>query len=231
MKKYTYDLHISTDSISPSSITALEGLGFIEDEFYNNRNSTPVFWHATFSKHYHEPDDQLWKNILHIVNEDRIFSGTIEEEKFEGGNRFFYANVNKNDIPSLDPFVLEVCAPGEHKACDIHINVDKNKTPEKIMTFIDELNLISFERTLKDSSHRIYSLTFETLEDGQATLKLLDSLFSQLSGFHGKMKLEEIHRFHTHPAHTTQLPIVRSNFLKNWIKNRSGKDPTNKLSS
>ncbi len=213
------DIHLSAEAISPKTVAQLEGLGFKEDFFRNNRNSNPPHYHAFYKEHFGEQSDELWGNAVALLKSDLGFRGCLEEEEFSDG---FRHELDTRALAiagtgSVRSFVLETCKPGEHKACDIHINIDLEQTSLEGLKKLEEFNFISFERKVDGKMRRIHSLTFENLEQGKEVFETLHLLLKQVRGLVGKMKLEKVTRFMVHPSGAEQLPIVRDAFARSWL--------------
>ena len=213
------DTHLSAEAISAETIAQLESLGFKEDFFRNNRNSRPPHYHASYKEHLPEANDEMWENALALLKSDSSFRGCLEEEAFSDELRYELdtRTLTIEGTEYIHPFVLEICKPGEHKACDIHINIDLELTSLEGLKKLQEFNFISFEREITGKMRRIHSLTFENFGQGKEVFEKLYVLLKQIPGLVGKMKLEKVTRFMVHPTGAEQLPIVRDAFARSWL--------------
>jgi hypothetical protein len=212
-----FDIHLSAESISPETIVAFEALGFKKDFFQNNRNSKPPHYHASYETHLDGPDDALWDRAISLLKSSPGFRGCLEEEEFGGLRYDLDTPLRFRRFMRDRPFELETCRPGEHKACDLHINIDVDRTLLIALNQMDGFNFCSFDRTVDNETHRIYSLTFEDVVVGEEVLHRLHRIFQKIPGLVGKMKLEKVTRFMVYPPDAEQLPIVRSTFAKTWL--------------
>ncbi len=213
------DMHLSAEAIGLETIVRLEGLGFKKDFFQNNRNSKPPHYHASYRHHFREPNDELWQSAVDLLRSDPGFRGCLEEEEFSDGLRYHFdtRSLTGGSKEVIRPFALETCKPGEHKACDIHINVDLEQTSSEGLKELEKFNFISFEREVDGVLRRVYSLTFEHIDRGKEVFESLRNRFEQIPGLVGKMKLEKVTRFMVHPIGAEQLPIVRDAFVQSWL--------------
>ncbi|MEK7068880.1 MAG: hypothetical protein AAB947_00690 [Patescibacteria group bacterium] len=213
-----FDIHLSAELIGRETIRQLESFGFREDFFRNNRNSKPPHYHASYRTHLDAPDNILWGRTVSLLTSAPGFRGCLEEESF-GDLRY-----NLNTLSSVSdtklcvqPFELETCRPGEHKTCDVHINVNMDRTTPDGLEHMEQFNFISFDRTVGKETRRVYSLTFEDLTLGEEVFHRLYGIFQNIPGLVGKMKRERVTRFMVSPSDAEQLPIVRTTFAKSWL--------------
>ena len=212
------DIHLSAESINPETVAAFEALGFKQDIFQNNRNSKPPHYHASYRTHINEPDDALWERAVALLRSVCGFGGCLEEESL--GDLRHDLNTSSDvsgGVLLVRPFELDTCRPGEHKECDLHINIDVGRTTPAGIEQMERFNFCSFDRTVDDETHRVYSLTFEDVVLGEEVLHRLYELFQKIPGLVGRMKLEKVTRFMVHPSDAEQLPIVRSVFAQGWL--------------
>jgi hypothetical protein len=213
-----YDIHLSAEVISKDTINQIAALGLVEDFLRNNINSTTPHFHASLPDHIVIPDDSLWSELTKVLVADLSFRGCLEEELLDDRRRRVFATTISTTVGKTFPFRLETCRAGEHKACDLHIRVDLQKTSVEALELMEQFNFISFERLVSGVWRRIYSLTFEDITIGVDVMDKLQSCFEQISGLTGQMKLEEVTRFWVHPSDAMQLPIVRNADANAWLR-------------
>ncbi len=225
--RHEFDVHLSAENIDKETITAIERLGYKQDDFHNNRNSAPPSYHASYHKHLSKPCDALWRDTTEILWRSPTFRGCLEEELF-GCLRYEFDTHDASAWPfSTSPFPLEKCKPGEHKECDIHVSVDLKRAAPSAIAKLEELNMISFDRNVVEprevdlspiiKRRRVYSLTFEDVELGEQVFHRLYGIIRNLPGLNGKMKLEQVTRFLVRPSDAEQLPIVRNAYARAWL--------------
>lgn len=214
------DIHLSAEAVDPATVTGLEGLAFKPDFFQNSKNNKPPHYHASFRTHLGTPDNALWQSAVSLLKSDPHFRGCLEEEINRDAFRYSLDTVScpPGDMPEIRPFKLETCSRGQHKSCDIHINIDLGVSSDEGIERLEAFNFISFERVVAGITCRVYSLTFESLDRGKNVFEALHVLFKQIPGLKGKMKLEEVTRFMAYPEEAEQLPIVRDTFLESWLR-------------
>lgn len=219
MHHQQFDMHLSAEHISREVVAILEKSGFTQDYFRNNRNSEPPHYHASYRMHLNKPENALWESTVALLTGDPNFRGCLEEEMFSDTLRYEFdthAVVCPSPL-SFKPFVLSMCAVGEHKACDIHINIDLERTHQMALAEMERFNFISFEREVRGNMRRIYSLTFEDLEFGDRVFRKLYGILKCIPSLVGKMKLEKVTRFLVYPNDANQLPIVRNQDAQKWL--------------
>src|SRR6267143_578014 len=107
-----HDLHISALTISPASRGNLENLGFVRDEFANNRRCIASEYHASYKGNERIPNDALWGRLSNLLFEDDYFSGHLEEEQTVRRESIASARTTPWKRRPLVPFKLEPVPPG-----------------------------------------------------------------------------------------------------------------------
>jgi hypothetical protein len=220
--KSKYDLHLSIYRVSQSTIKSVEKLGFIRDEFANNRYCDTTVYHGTYYGVEELPSDNLWNELERIFIADETFIGSLEEEESFPKQTYYVKNL---DLPNsskternLLSFPSSTTPVGVSKACDIHINFSLDNSSEESIKKIEELNLASFDKPQIDGTHRIFSITCETINDGQAIFQYFQEYLKILPNIDVKMKFEATRRFLRIPKGSPVLPIVYSQDIKSWLK-------------
>ncbi len=217
MNNRPFDIHLSAKSIADATREILEASGFIQDFFRNNRNSEPPHYHASLKMHLGTPDNVLWNNTKAILLGDPEFCGCLEEEEFQLQEKIETCGIDESACGDIPAFALDTCKPGEHKACDIHININLEESAPSALMKMERFNFISFEREVGGTMRRIYSLTFEDLELGGQVFRKLYNMLVYVPHLVGKMKLEKVTRFLVYPNTADQLPIVRNQTARKWL--------------
>jgi hypothetical protein len=216
IKKH-YDIHLSSSAISTETITKLGALGMSRDELQNNRNSVEPHYHGSMP-HMDIPNESLWVLLKETLVADPTFRGALEFE-INDSDFVYHFNTSKNLIPDLaNPFKLEECIPGEHKACDVHIRVDPINSSLEAIAELENFNFIYFERKVKGICYPVYTLTFENATIAEAVAKRLVASLEKIPNLVAKMKIEKIYDHWVYPEDATQLPIVRTNDAEGWLR-------------
>jgi hypothetical protein len=121
------------------------------------------------------------------------------------------------DRSPLAAFEMEAVPPGSHKACDIHLGIELNLSSAESCDALEDLRMASFDRQGEQGVRRIYTVTCESYDDGEAIYETLYSFIRALPGFIGKIKLEETTRYLRHPTHADGLPIVTVTAASRWL--------------
>jgi hypothetical protein len=220
--KPKYDLHLSIYRVSQATINSIEKLGFTRDEFANNRYCDTTVYHGTYNGTEELPSDNLWNKLESIFIADETFIGSLEEE--ESFPEYTYSIKNsallnslkmKNNLPSFPSYRTPA---GVSKACDIHINFSLENSSEESIKRIEELNLASFDKPQVDGIHRIFSITCETIIDGQALFKYFQEYLTMMPNIDVKLKFEATRRFLRIPKGSPVLPIANSQDVRSWLK-------------
>ena len=219
-----YDLHLSAHEIKPLTITQLEKLGFVRDEFANNRYCDTTKYHGTFPNW--KPNEELHDLIVSTLSRDETFNGGLEEEVVLPSFRSFFTfepHVKEEDSVTIRydffrgsfPFQKAIPCPAEKlKACDIHISVDWQRTGKETKQAFDQLEIVSFDKPKlsEDGFNRIFTLTFENLANGVNVFHRITEMFSIRNGegvnFCGKVKLEITTQIYRKPLDGTMLPLI-----------------------
>ncbi len=224
--KPKFDLHLSAYDIAFSTVTALEKLGFVRDEFANNRYCDTTAYHGSFPNW--EPNSELYLRIKDLLFNDSVFNGGLEEEVTLPWNRAKLTNVSDIRNEKTEVQLIEmlqempptksnsICPAGRHKTCDIHINVDWQYSYDVSKKAIDSLKLISFDKPHdkddvgRSNFDRIYTMTFESLCEGISVFNGLAKTITPENGFgiQGKIKLEMTTRIFRKPCDGQMLPII-----------------------
>lgn len=212
----SYDLHLSALSISADSRRAVEDLGFVRDEFANNRHCVASEYHATYRGDALLPNDALWDDVRRLLRHDVTFSGHLEEEQLCQRIIVPGSTVADGSI-RLVPFILSDVLPGLHKACDIHLGVQIDAWSEKKLALLDELRMVSFEKPTADGVRRVYTITCESVSDGEVAFAALEHILSAVCDAPARMKLERTSRYLRHPSNAIGLPLVRADSLQAWL--------------
>jgi hypothetical protein len=212
-----YDIHLSAYTISNKSIKAFEALGFQRDEFANNTRCEVTAYHGTYRGNEKLPNNDLWKKLSQILNSDIEFSGGLEEEEFDGDATIFFESDVIDNIEMLPKLETEQPEPNIYKACDIHINIDLGKSDTSALKYLECLEVASFDKPKNGKIHRIYTVTTETIEDGEKAFKILSDYLKRNNGLNGKIKLEKTTRFLRKPDTAYTLPYTSSKSFKNWL--------------
>lgn len=216
MKKY--DLHLSAYQISNNSIKEFEKLGFCRDEFANNTRCEVTSYHGTYRGEKYSPNSAFWNQLYQILEGDYFFSGGLEEEEFDTDKILYFdglENIGENRI--LPPIYTEQPKANLYKACDIHISVDLEKSDLNSLQFLEALEIASFDKPKENKIFRIYTITTETLENGEKLFAILSTYLKQISCLVGKIKLERTTRFFRKPADAKTLPMVLSSSFDEWL--------------
>ncbi|MFZ2890090.1 hypothetical protein, partial [Sulfuricurvum sp.] len=200
MKKLKYDVHLSAFEISRESITALEKIGFSRDEFTNNTRCERTAYHATYrGTNLVSPDNVLWDNICAILQSDSAFIGALEEEEIDEDEIICFQAKQYKEIALLPSFETKQPAPDQYKACDIHINIDLEKSDVNALKHLDILNVASFDKPIANKIHRIFTVTTDTLDNGYEVFAIIGNHLQQTEGLSGKMKFEKTTRHFRKP--------------------------------
>lgn len=218
MKKY--DLHLSAKGISRGTIETIEEMGFCRDLFANNTNCDTTTYHGTFRGRATLPNDDLWKSICAILDNDDKFAGTLEEEEYLSDRVVYFDNQTDSlvSMPQLGALGTSQPCKGEYKACDIHIGVDMDRTDQACIEFLEGLGVASFDKPKGNATYRIFTITTESLEDGHRMLQQLKVILDGFPRVVGKMKLEVTRRFFRKPSLVNTLPLSKKNDVDKWLK-------------
>jgi hypothetical protein len=212
-----YDIHLSAYEISKESIQQFENLGFQRDEFANNTRCEVTAYHGTYRGEEHLPNTDLWDNLCSILNNDITFSGGLEEEEFSTNGTIEFSGQGKEVKPLLPALETEQPLPNYYKACDIHINIDVEKTDPNCLNYLEALQVASFDKPRNGKIHRIYTITTDTLENGEKAFTIISEYLKDIKGLVGKMKLEKTTRFLRKPETAYTLPLTNSQAFERWL--------------
>lgn len=210
-----FDLHLAAFRIDPGTISQLERMGFVRDEFANNTRCERSEYHATYRGAMALPSDSLWQQTVEFLKTDNNFSGGLEEERAGNSEEF---TGDSSFWPGAPRAIESVtCPAGKHKACDIHIRIELEQSSEEAVNFLERLTLASFEKPGPRGVRRIYTATSETVEDGEKLFSALVSLLRTVPGLRGRAKLEYTTRFFRFPEDAPSLPLVTTSALRRWF--------------
>lgn len=218
------DLHLSAFCISSETIKAVEELGFSRDEFANNTRCERTAYHGTYRGSVLLPSNKIWDALEQILKADQSFVGGLEEEIYDSTQIFNYVSIQQETVEHLTeclftPIKCEQPAIGIYKSCDIHINVDLDRTSQRSLTIIDSIGMASFDKPEPDGVHRIYSATCVSVEAGRLLFETLKGIVSILPKAQVKMKFEHTTRYLRIPSDAPALPLVREPDLLEWLDN------------
>lgn len=212
-----YDLHLSAALISQSTIASLNQLGFVRDEFANLTFCHTGEYHATYRGSNRLPDDGLWDSICFLLENDERFSGYLEEEANESAYRRELFGAGFLMPVLLPPIGLVECPAGVQKVCDIHIGISLSGSGEQAIEYLKQLELSSVDKPSADGIRRVYTLTCESLEDGERLFLWLSQHLSAVPGLKGTIKLEKISKHFRRPEDATTLPIATMEAVSAWF--------------
>lgn len=216
------DIHLSAYRISPATIQKLEKSGFCRDDFANNTRCDVTAYHATFRGEIHPSADHLWEETRSILEADPLFEGGLEEEAYAPDETVYFNGQEVVPAPLPAPSLpMAQPPPGKHKACDIHININLNRTSDAALAFINSLEFASFDRPCGASVHRVFSATCETTDAGRALFNYLSSYLAHIPGLVGKAKIETISRFLRLPENAPVLPMASEDAVLAWLRARA----------
>ena len=118
-------------------------------------------------------------------------------------------------VPSAP--ALRDCGSGMHKACDIHLSIEVERSDSAAVEHVDDLQLISFDKPVGDTTRRVHSITCESVEDGRCVFQCLVKHMSCVPGLVGKIKMEETTRFLRVPSDAPTLPITTAEEVARWL--------------
>ena len=213
-----YDIHLSAFEISRKSIIDFEILGFQRDEFANNTRCEITAYHGTYRGKDHLPNTDLWNKLCNVLEKDELFMGGLEEEEFDADSTMIFINSGMEIKPLLPAMITEQPRPNVYKACDIHINIDLGKSDPYILKCLEALEVASFDKPKDGRIHRVYTITTETLEDGQKAFSIIGNYLNGMMGIVGKMKLEKTTRFFRKPSNAYVLPLINKSNFQTWLK-------------
>jgi hypothetical protein len=214
-----YDIHLSAYTISNKSIKAFEALGFQRDEFANNTRCEVTAYHGTYRGNEKLPSNKLWDKLCNILEADNEFTGGLEEEEFDANGTVFFDRDDKikENVSYLPSLTTEQPKPKIYKACDIHINIDLENSNKSSLKYLEILQVASFDKPKDGKIHRIYTITNETVQDGEKTFLILSEYLKSINGLKGKLKLEKTTRFLRIPETAYTLPFTSSESFKKWL--------------
>lgn len=213
-----YDIHLSAYQISEESIQEFETLGFERDEFANNTRCEVTAYHGTYRGKEHLPNTNLWENLCSILKKDTNFSGGLEEEEFDAENSIFFTGVGQENKPLLPAIETVQPKSGIYKSCDIHISIDIENSDSNCLKYLEVLQIASFDKSKNGKIHRVYTITTETLENGQKAFAIISDYLKNVKGLVGKMKIEKTTRFLRKPETAYTLPLTNSQSFERWLK-------------
>lgn len=212
------DIHLSAYEISKEAIKDFEALGFQRDEFANNTRCEVTAYHGTYRGKEHLPSTKLWEKLCHILENDLSFSGGLEEEEFDADATILFNGSGQETKALLPAMETEQPAPSVYKACDIHINIDIENSDPSCLQYLEALQVASFDKPKDGKTHRIFTITTETLEDGHKAFSIISDYLKDIKGLNGKMKLEKTTRFLRKPSTAYSLPLTNKQAFKTWLK-------------
>lgn len=210
-----FNWHLSGMAISRSTIQALEEqFSFQRDTFTNNTRCEATAYHGTFKGAQGAMTRKLWNEITELLAADPGFQGDLEEEIIlpQYIVHFSQPGNDASPIAHITKQTIVPCPVGIYKSCDLHFKVAWSKTAPSVQQALDDLEMISFDRPTETPGefNRIYTLTFESLQDGLAHFEHMREHLSRVKGLEARLKLEIATCFYRQPEQATVLPIVRS---------------------
>jgi hypothetical protein len=213
-----YDMHLAAARISRSSIEQLAEVGFVRDEFANLTHCHTGEYHATYRGVIPLPDEGVWARTTGILNADERFSGYLELEATPLELLRTYPTPIEGSLPPLPPAITLVeCTAELRKVADVHTGVMLEQSRPEALAWFDALKAAYVEKPTPAGTRRVYTVTFEQVEDAKHFAQVLDAHLRRLPGFVGKMKLEVIKRQLRKPADAVTLPIARPQAVADWI--------------
>ena len=212
-----HDLHLSALSISRATCDQLEEIGFVRDQFANNRLCVASAYHGTYAGQRTIPDEGFWRQLCQLLLSDTHFAGHLEEERTARRELISVSSVEPRTKARLLPFTLEPVPCGRYKACDIHLGVELSASSRESIETLEALGMISFERYGGNGVRRVYTVTCESDDDGHALYEKLCGIVKGQLGFVGKIKLEMISRYLRYPSDVDGLPIVSRESVARWL--------------
>lgn len=212
-----YDVHLAASSISPVTVRSLHEVGFKRDAFANNTRCQASAFHGTYRGNRALPDDGMWNETCRLLLSDPTFAGSLEEEYVEDRFVQYFDGAFGGKTPTLKRIGITQIAPKEHKACDIHIGINLDKSSTNAVQSVENLNVAYFERQADDGLRRIYSITCEAKEDGIILFERLATLLAHIPNLHGRIKLEFTSRWLRYPDDAVALPITTTDAVRRWL--------------
>jgi hypothetical protein len=212
-----YDIHVSAYQLLPTTVSLLGRLGFGRDSFINNTRCDRTIYHGTFRGSGVLPDDVLWSNIADAVDRDKSFIGSVEQESFDDDDIKFIVPAAFAVARPLQAMPFHQPRPGEYKQCDIHVNVACATSGADSLALLDLLCLPSFDKPCADGIHRVFSITCDNLQAGEALFRAFLAYLHTFPNLSAKLKLERTDRVLRVPTNAPSLPILSRIDLAAWM--------------
>jgi hypothetical protein len=215
----TYDIHLAATKISRDATEKLAVLGFERDQFVNLTCCHTGEYHGTYRGSELLPNEVLWQQINAILEADGDkFSGYLEQEMTEPKFRGLIEGRGPAMPPALPQLKIEDCPASKHKSCDLHVGINLTASDKLAVRLLDGLNLSSVDKDVPNQGQRrVYTITFESLLDGERVFAAFYEYLRSVPGLRGKLKLEKIVRNIRIPADAAVLPIATSEAVAVWL--------------
>lgn len=212
-----FNWHLSCAAISGETIRELETkFFFVRDQFTNNTHCEAAVYHGTFKGPSELMTREQWNSVTELLAADPKFEGDLEEEIILPYliTYFSQRGDDASAIAGIRKLTTELCPIGIYKSCDLHFKVNWEETTDSVKQALDNLEMISFDRPTEKPNrfNRIYTLTFESLQDGLAYFAHMREHLLQVKGLNARLKLEIATCFYRQPVQAVVLPIVRKGF-------------------
>lgn len=217
MKQVEYDLHLAAARISSETVTELSALGFCRDGFSNYVRCETGEYHASFKHTESLPDDGLWQRVCRLLQRDERFSGYLEMEEEPHESRCILFGESVCEPLPLPPIPMARCSAKVSKACDLHIGVELSESTMHAIERMDRMEVSAVDKKTCRGTRRVYTVTFESLEDGEQAFSILRRHLTTVPGLRGKVKLERVVRCLRKPLDAITLPIVTRQAGRLWF--------------
>jgi len=197
-------------------VEVLERVGFVRDEFANSTRCVASEYHATYRGGICLPDDHLWSGTCITLQSDSDFIGCLEEEEYQDTDVCLIEGSQEGEIQTLPPLECAIPSRDKHKACDIHIGIERSWS-DAVVHCMEHLECACFDKPTADGVRRIYTITCESIGDGRQLFDTLYDLLKCVPGLCGKMKLERTIRFLRVPDDAPTLPISTEESVDSWL--------------
>lgn len=218
---YIYETHIAADEITEGQISAFLERGFLTNEFVNLRSVNNSKWRATYKSDKPFSENE-WNSLVSILSGNGKFEGTLIEEIFDPRSVEKIKVVDLSKEENFKPLVLEkiqtsIAPPGAAKKCDLHITISKSKGCEDAIQYLDRIVGVSVDRP-KPSTKRIYTITFEKLDDGENYKEAISKSLKTFKNVSCNVYLEKIKRYTRIPDNAKVLDRVSALDANEWLK-------------
>ncbi len=212
-----YDMHLAALEISRETVAKLNDNGFKRDDFANLTYCHTGDYHGTYRAAAQLPNKDLWDRICSLLDADEGFSGYLEEELCEEEWREPLGGGGSSSSAYLPAMTMITCPVGRRKACDIHMAVFLDSTSDSAVEYMNRLKAPSVDRPGPEGIRRVYTITCESLADGQRLFRELYRHLSIVPGLYGRMKLEVTTRHYRKPADAMTLPLATKDAIASWL--------------